>query len=261
MGALAPSIERDRVKEVIWSHYRRRDKESRDAVVAAYQGLAYSLAARFAQRGEELDDLNQVALIGLLKAIDRFDPNRGAELTTFATATILGELKRHLRDRGWSVRLPRRIHDLHLRSQQAIDELTQELGRSPTILELASRLDDPVEDVVEALDAGGLRHNASLEAPLSAGEDHSLTSRLGAGDQRLAEVDGRLTLSPLLDRLSARQRQILNLRFVFGCSQTEIASMVGVSQMQVSRLLARSLTQLRAWAEPEPGVGRWLPRS
>jgi len=219
-------------------------------VVGAYQGLAYSLAARFSQRGVELDDLNQVALIGLLKAVDRFDPTRGVELTTFATATILGELKRYLRDRGWSVRLPRRIHDLHLHAQQAIDELTQELGRAPTLSEIGERLDASVEEVVEALEAGGFRHNASLEAPLSPTDDHSLTSRLGSGDQRLAEVDGRLTLTPLLERLPARQRQILNLRFVVGCSQTEIASMVGVSQMQVSRLLARSLAQLRAWAEP-----------
>jgi RNA polymerase sigma-B factor len=251
-GAPTPArAGRDLLKQAIAHYHLHRDREARDAVVAAYQGLAYSLAARFAQRGEELDDLNQVALIGLLKAIERFDPDRGAELTTFATATILGELKRHLRDRGWSVRLPRRIHDLHLRAQQAIDEITQELGRSPTILELAAGLGESVEDVVEALDAGGLRHNASLEAPLSPGDDHSLTSRLGTGDQRLAEVDGRLALSPLLERLPPRQRQILQLRFMFGCSQTEIATMVGVSQMQVSRLLARSLAQLRAWAEPE----------
>ncbi len=252
LGAPPPAgAGRDLLKQAIGHYHRHRDREARDSVVAAYQGLAYSLAARFSQRGEELDDLNQVALIGLLKAIERFDPDRGAELTTFATATILGELKRHLRDRGWSVRLPRRIHDLHLRAQQAIDELTQELGRSPTILELAGRLGEAVEDVVEALDAGGLRHNASLEAPLSPNDDHSLTSRLGSGDQRLAEVDGRLALNPLLERLPARQRQILTLRFVFGCSQTEIATMVGVSQMQVSRLLARSLAQLRTWAEPE----------
>ena len=240
---------REQVRRAIREHCATRDRAARNTVVNAYQGLAYSLAARFAQRGEELDDLNQVALIGLLKAIDRFDPDRGAELTTFATATILGELKRHLRDRGWSVRLPRRIHDLHLRAQQAVDELTQELGRSPTLMELAARLSASVEEVVEALDAGGLRHNASLEAPLSPGEDNSLTARLGIGDQRLAEVDGRLTLSPLLDRLPHRQRQILNLRFVVGCSQTEIAAMVGVSQMQVSRLLTRSLAQLRSWAE------------
>lgn len=217
-------------------------------MVDAYQGLAYSLAARFSQRGEELDDLNQVALIGLLKALERFDPDRGAELTTFATATILGELKRHLRDRGWSVRLPRRIHDLHLWAQQSVDELTQELGRSPTLTEIADRLDVAVEDVVEALDAGGLRHNTSLEAPGPGGEDHGLSHRLGVRDPGVAEVDGRMELSPLLARLPDRQRQILQLRFVLGCSQTEIAKLIGVSQMQVSRLLARSLAQLRTWA-------------
>lgn len=243
-----PNAGREHIRRAIAEYHETRDSRARDLVVSSYQGLAYSLAARFAQRGEELDDLNQVALIGLLKAVDRFDPGRGAELTTFATATILGELKRHLRDRGWSVRLPRRIHDLHLRAQQSIDELTQELGRSPTLQEIASRIDCSVEDVVEALDAGGLRHNASLEAPLSPGDDSSLTTRLGTGDQNLAEVDGRVTLSPLLARLPERQRQILNLRFVVGCSQTEIASMVGVSQMQVSRLLSRSLAQLRAWS-------------
>jgi RNA polymerase sigma-B factor len=252
MGTQAATASgRDHVRRVIQQYYDSRDPAAREGIVSAYQGLAYSLAARFAQRGEELDDLNQVALIGLLKAIDRFDPSRGAELTTFATATILGELKRHLRDRGWSVRLPRRVHDLHLWAQQAIDEMTQELGRAPTMPELAQRLDAPLEDVVEALDAGGLRHNTSLEAPLSAGEDHSLSNRLGMRDQRLAAVDGRVALSPLLARLPERQRQILTLRFVVGCSQTEIANMVGVSQMQVSRLLARSLAQLRAWSEPE----------
>ncbi len=254
MAAAAPTaVGRERIKSSIQEYFETRSPAAREVVVGAYQGLAYSLSSRFAQRGEELDDLNQVALIGLLKAIDRFDPTHGAELTTFATATILGELKRHLRDRGWSVRLPRRIHDLHLRAQQSIDELTQELGRSPTLVELAARLEASVEEVVEALDAGGLRHNASLEAPLSPGDNHTLTHRLGAGDQRLAEVDGRLTLTPLLARLPERQRQILDLRFVVGCSQTEIAGLVGVSQMQVSRLLARSLAQLRAWAA-EPAL-------
>lgn len=229
---------------------RDAEQARREALVAAYQGLAYSLAGRFAQRGVELEDLNQVALLGLIKAIDRYDPQRGSELATFATATILGELKRHLRDRGWSVRLPRRVHDLHLTAQQAVDELTQELGRSPTLPELAERLSTSVEEVVEALDAGGLRHNASLEAPHTVSDFRSLTSRIGVGDQRLAEVEGWLTLAPLLARLPARQREILKLRFVLGCSQTEIAGLVGVSQMQVSRLLARSLSQLRTWAEP-----------
>lgn len=248
IGTRSTPGSREQVRAAVTHYATSRDARSREMVVDAYQGLAYSLAARFAQRGEEADDLNQVALIGLLKAVDRFDPTRGAELTTFATATILGELKRHLRDRGWSVRLPRRVHDMHMRAQQAVDELTQELGRSPTMAEIAERADGSVDDVVEALDAGGLRHNTSLEAPWSSGEDNALANRLGSRDQRLAEVDGRVTLSPLLERLPERQRQILDLRFAVGYSQTEIASVVGVSQMQVSRLLARSLAQLRAWS-------------
>jgi RNA polymerase sigma-B factor len=253
MGAAQAPVGREAVRQAIATFSATREPAARDEVVAAYQGLAYSLAGRFAQRGEELDDLNQVALIGLLKAIDRYDPDRGAELTTFATATILGELKRHLRDRGWSVRLPRRVHDLHLQSQQAMDELTQEHGRSPTLQEIALRLEVGVEDVVEALDAGGLRHSTSLEAPLSVSDDQSLNNRIGQRDPSLAEIEGRLELSPLLARLPIRQRQIINLRFGVGCSQTEIASLVGVSQMQVSRLLARSLAQLRDWAaEPLP---------
>src|ERR1700730_8553341 len=249
MSATAPvRKDRDRVRLAIRAHSETRNPEIRNEVLAAYQGLAYSLAARFGQRGEELDDLNQVAVIGLIKAIDRFDPNRGAELTTFATATILGELKRYLRDRGWSVRLPRRIHDLHLRAQQAIDELTQELGRSPRMLEVSERVDAPLEDVLEALEAGGLRHSTSLEAPVSAGEEAPIGNRFGSLDDNLASVDYRIDLLPLLQRLPERERLILRLRFMLGCSQTEIASRVGVSQMQVSRLLARSLAQLRFWA-------------
>jgi RNA polymerase sigma-B factor len=247
-GPDAGADRRQRVRAAVEEYHRTRSASAREEVVAAYQGLAYSLAARFAQRGEELDDLNQVALLALLKAVDRFDPTRGAELTTFATATILGELKRHLRDRSWSVRLPRRVHDLHLGAQQCIDELTQELRRSPQMSEIAERLEVGVEELVEALDAGGLRHNTSLEAPGPAGEERALASRLGERDRRLAEVDGRMELSPLLARLPERQRQILNLRFAVGCSQTEIASLIGVSQMQVSRLLARSLDQLRSWS-------------
>src|ERR1700722_2626005 len=248
MAMVAPSrVGREDARRAIEEYHQSQRPEARDRGVTAYQGLAYSFAARFAQRGEELDDLNQVALIGLLKAIDRFDPFRGAELTTFATATILGELKRHLRDRPWSVRLPRRIHDLHLRAQRSIDELTQELGRSPSMPEIAHHLDASLEDGVEALDAGGLRHNASLAGPMGPGDSQALHSRLGEGDDGVDEVDGRLTLSPLLDRLPEQQRRVLLLRFAGGCSQSEIAARIGVSQMQVSRLLARSLSQLRAW--------------
>ncbi|MDQ2728528.1 MAG: sigma-70 family RNA polymerase sigma factor [Actinomycetota bacterium] len=224
------------------------EAEARNGTVVAYQGLAYSLAARFAQRGEELDDLNQVAMIGLVKAVDRFDPDRGVALTTFASATILGELKRHLRDRSWSVRLPRRVHDLHLRVQQSIDQLSQDLGRSPAISEIAADLGATIEEVVEAVDAGGLRHNAPLEPPSPTGGDgHGVRTRLGRPDTNLAEVESRVSLSPLLNRLPDRQREVLALRFGCGCSQSEIARRIGISQMQVSRLLSKSLAQLRTW--------------
>ena len=228
-----------------------RDAEALNDIVIAYQGLAYSLASRFAQRGEDIEDLNQVALIGLLKAVERFDLARGTELTTFATATILGELKRHLRDRGWWVRPPRRVHDMYISTQQAIDELTQRYGRSPTISEVAAHIDASLEEVVEALDAGGLRTSAPLDTGGAATDDLYVTGKLGMRDPGLAEVEGRLLLNPLLARLSERERLMINLRFVAGWSQTQIGALIGATQMQVSRMLARSLAQLRAWSEPE----------
>jgi RNA polymerase sigma-B factor len=257
----AKTADREQVRRAIERFFVSRDQPTRNEIVAGYQALAYSLSSRFQRRGEDLEDLNQVAMIGLMKAVDRYDPRRGVELTTFATATILGELKRHLRDRGWSVRLPRRIHDLHMRSQQAIDVLTQELGRSPTMLEVAQRASASVEDVVEALEAGSLRHNASLEAPLATDDDRQLFSKLGDGDHGIAEVDGQLALEPLLSRLPSREQEILRLRFVEGCTQTEIANRIGVSQMQVSRLLARSLERMRAWAEDGEHRGQDVPPS
>jgi RNA polymerase sigma-B factor len=243
---------REQVRRALVVYRETRDPDALNDIVLAYQGLAYSLASRFAQRGEDIEDLNQVALIGLLKAVERFDLSRGTELTTFATATILGELKRHLRDRGWWVRPPRRVHDMYISTQQAIDELTQHYGRSPTIAEVAAHIDASLEEVVEALDAGGLRTSAPLDTGNSATDDLYVTGKLGIKDPGLAEVEGRLLLNPLLARLSERERMMINLRFVAGWSQTQIGTLIGATQMQVSRMLARSLAQLRAWSEPEP---------
>jgi RNA polymerase sigma-B factor len=242
---------RAEVHEALAAYRDSRDEVALNFIVSAYQGLARSLANRFVQRGEDIDDLNQVALIGLLKAIERFDLARGTELTTFATATILGELKRHLRDRSWWVRPPRRVHDLYINAQHAIDELAQVLGRSPTMAELARHIGASSEDVVEALEAGALRNSSSLDTPGPTGEDGHAGSQFGAGDPGLAEVEGRLVLTPLLARLGERDRLVLNLRFVDGWSQTQIGALIGATQMQVSRMLARSLAQLRAWSEPE----------
>ncbi|HTW07202.1 MAG TPA: sigma-70 family RNA polymerase sigma factor [Acidimicrobiales bacterium] len=242
---------RQRVRQALDAYHSSRDTAALDFIVSSYQGLALSLASRFAQRGEDMEDLNQVALIGLLKAVERFDPERGTELTTFATATILGELKRHLRDRGWWVRPPRRVHDLYITAQQAMDELTQNLGRSPTVEEVARHISAGTEEVLEALEAGGLRNSTPLDAMVAAGDETYAATKLGAGDEGLAEVEGRMVLSPLLARLPERERLVLNLRFVAGFSQTQIGALIGATQMQVSRILARSLAQLRAWSEPE----------
>lgn len=225
-----------------------REPVLRDELVAAHLGLAEYLARRFANRGEPLDDLVQVASIGLLKAIDRFEPDRGVEFSTYATHTIVGELKRHFRDKGWAIRAPRRMQELYLRLGKVVAGLGQELGRSPTIAELAAEVEVSEEEVLEALEAGQAYRFASLDAPPAEGEGDSLAARLGTEDTELDEVEVRATLSPLLARLPRREQLILQLRFFDGLTQSEIASRLGISQMHVSRLLARSVAQLRAAA-------------
>lgn len=228
----------------------KEEERGLDALVRAYQGLALSLAGRFAKRGEALEDLNQVALMGLLMAIERFDPERGTQLTTYATATILGELKRHLRDRSWSVKPPRRVHDLYMSCQQAIDELSQAQGRSPTVGELASYLCASEQDVTEALYAGGLRTSTPIGA-FAVEEDDFADTRLGCSDDAMVAVEERVVLTPLLARLPERERRVVTLRFVGGWTQTQIGMLVGASQMQVSRMLDRSLAKLRSWSAGE----------
>src|SRR4051812_11016917 len=221
----------------------------RNELVERHRGLAIGLATRFAGRGEEMDDLVQVAMMALTKAIDRFEPERGVALSTFATVTILGELKRHFRDRGWAVRPPRRIHELYLRVQPAIDSLSQQLGRSPTITEIATRLEVPNEDVIEAIEAGARRTASSLDArPDETSGEGALAAGLGSADDGFDDIDLHITMKPLLQRLTPRERRILYLRFFMGMSQSEIAAEVGISQMHVSRLLNRSLGNLRTWA-------------
>ena len=220
----------------------------RNEMVERHRGLAIGLATRFAGKGEELDDLVQVAMMALTKAIDRYEPERGVALSTFATVTILGELKRHFRDRGWAVRPPRRVHELYLRVQPAVDELSQQLRRSPTMGEIAARLRVPVEDVIEALEAGGRRTAASLDARADDSGESGLAAGLGAADEAFADIELHVTIQPLLQRLTPRERRILYLRFFMGMSQSEIASEIGISQMHVSRLLTRSLENLRRWS-------------
>jgi RNA polymerase sigma-B factor len=226
------------------------DVRVRDELVAAHLGLAEYLARRFANRGEPLDDLVQVASLGLLKAVDRFDPDRGVEFSTYATHTIVGELKRHFRDRGWAIRAPRRMQELYLRLGKVVATLGQELGRSPTIAELAQEVQVSEEEVLEALEAGQAYRFASLDAPAGGdSEGETLVSKLGSDDPGLADAEHRATLSPLLATLPPREQTILQLRFFDGLTQSEIATRLGISQMHVSRLLGRSVAQLRAAAE------------
>ena len=227
-----------------------RSPALRDQLVEGHLGLAEYLARRFSNRGEPLDDLVQVASLGLLKAVDRFEPSRGVEFSTYATHTIVGELKRHFRDKGWAVRAPRRMQELYLRLGKVVSGLSQELGRSPTIPELASEAQVSEEEVLEALEAGQAYRFSSLDAPSGGDEDDgdTLSSHLGGDDPQLLEAEHRAALSPLIARLPPREQTILHLRFFVGMTQSEIADQLGISQMHVSRLLARSLNQLRAAA-------------
>jgi RNA polymerase sigma-B factor len=227
-----------------------RDPALRDKLVSAYLGLAEYLARRFANRGEPLDDLIQVASLGLVKAVDRFDPDRGVEFSTYATHTIVGELKRHFRDKGWAIRAPRRMQELYLRLGKVVATLGQELGRSPTIAELAAEVEVSEEEVLEAMEAGQAYRFASLDAPAGGdAEGETLGARFGEVDPELAGAEQRATLSPLLSRLPHREQVILHLRFFEGLTQSEIARRLGISQMHVSRLLARSVAQLREATE------------
>ena len=229
-----------------------RDARLRDELIEAHLGLAEYLARRFGNRGEPLDDLVQVASVGLLKAVDRFDPERAVEFSTYATHTIVGELKRHFRDKGWAVRAPRRMQELYLRLGKIVGTLSQELGRSPTIQELAAEAQVSEEEVLEALEAGQAYRFASLDAPSPGDEDgDSIGSHLGEEDSGMVDAEHRASLSPLISRLPQREQTILHLRFFEGLTQSEIAGRLGISQMHVSRLLARSLAQLRAAAEEE----------
>ncbi len=226
---------------------RTRDSAIRDELIAANLGLAHQLARRFANRGEPHDDLVQVASLALVKAVDRFDPERGTSFSSFAVTSIVGELKRHFRDRGWAVRAPRRIQELYLELGHHIDQLSQELGRAPTVAELASASSTTEDAVLEALEAGRGYRTASLDAPDR--DEQTLAESLGTDDPQFSHVEDRSVLAVALQRLSPRDQRILQLRFVDGLTQSEIASRLGVSQMQISRLLAASLHTLRATFE------------
>jgi RNA polymerase sigma-B factor len=218
----------------------------RDELVSLHMPLVQYLARRFRNRGEPLDDLVQVATIGLIKSIDRFDTERGVEFSTYATPTIVGEIKRHFRDKGWAIRVPRRLQELKLALTKTTAELSQQLGRSPTVAELAERLGMSEEEVLEGLESANAYAAVSLDAPEGSDEGSGAVSdTLGEYDADLERIENREALKPLLENLPERERKIIALRFFANMTQSQIAIQLGISQMHVSRLLARTLADLR----------------
>jgi RNA polymerase sigma-B factor len=222
-----------------------RRSQMRDAVVERCLPLAEHVARRFSDRGEAFDDLLQVARIGVVNAVDRFDADRGASFLSFAVPTVMGEVRRHFRDTMWSMRVPRRAKETSLSIGKASDELVQRLGRSPRPSELAEHLGLPVSEVIEGLMARSAYNARSIDAEPDDDEGRSIRDTLGDDDERLDQVDEFVTLRPALERLPERERRILSLRFFHAMSQSEIAAEVGISQMHVSRLLSRTLSSLR----------------
>ncbi|MET7702910.1 SigB/SigF/SigG family RNA polymerase sigma factor [Streptomyces sp. NPDC005485] len=219
--------------------------ELRNQLVRMHLPLVEHLARRFRNRGEPLDDLTQVATIGLIKSVDRFDPERGVEFSTYATPTVVGEIKRHFRDKGWAVRVPRRLQELRLALTTATAELSQQHGRSPTVHELAEKLAISEEEVLEGLESANAYSTLSLDVPDTDDESPAVADTLGSEDEALEGVEYRESLKPLLEDLPPREKRILLLRFFGNMTQSQIAQEVGISQMHVSRLLARTLAQLR----------------
>jgi RNA polymerase sigma-B factor len=223
------------------------DLAAREQLIEQYMSLVRSLARRYSYRGEQLDDLVQIGAIGLIKAIDRFDIERGVELTTYATPNIIGEIKRHFRDKGWAVRVPRGLQELNVQLSRQIEELTVELGRSPTIPELAKAAGAEEEEVLEALESGRAYSSVSLSAAGGQDEQGELDplESLGAEEPQYEISEDRAVLAPGFRVLDERERKILHLRFFSGLTQSQIAQQIGISQMHVSRLIRRALEKIR----------------
>lgn len=223
------------------------ERESlRSELVELHLPLAEYLARRFGNRGESHEDLAQVATIGLIKAVDRFDLERGVTFSTYATPTIVGEIKRHFRDRGWTIRVPRRLQEIQGTISAAVSELSQDLGRSPTVKEIAAKVGMSEEEILEGLESANAYSPLSLDAPDPSGELGAVIEQLGDVDTALDAVVDRETIKPLLEALDPRAKKILLLRFFHNMTQSQIADEIGISQMHVSRLLSRTLAQLRS---------------
>src|SRR5436190_527343 len=232
--------------ELLRRYHQDGDVAARQQLIERHVDFVRRLAQRYARRGEQLEDLPQVGCVGLIKAIDRFDGSFGASLTTYAAPNILGEIKRHFRDRGWSVRVPREIQELNVKLTRVIDDLTTRLGRSPSVDELAEATGAPTEQVLEALESSSAYSALSLsEGPDADDEGGGPMETLGEDDQAFEQSEQRITLASGIQRLPSRERMILHLRFFEGLTQSEIADRIGISQMHVSRLIRNSLARMR----------------
>ncbi len=236
--------------KLLHQYHKTGDLGAREQLITLYLPLVRSLARRYSYRGEQLEDLVQVGCIGLIKAIDRFDVDRGVELTTYATPNIIGEIKRHFRDKGWAVRVPRGLQELNVKLSRIIEELTIELERSPTIAELAKASGATEEEVVEALETGHAYSSVSLNTGGSGGGDDDgdldPLESFGTIEAKYAITEDRAVLAPGFAALDERERYILHLRFFEGLTQSQIATRVGISQMHVSRLIRRSLIKIKS---------------
>ena len=242
------------MRRLLKAHADSHDPILRERLVEGYSALVYFLARKFANRGEPLEDVAQVGFVGLIKALDRFDVNRGIEFTTFATPTIVGEIKRYFRDKGWAVRLPRRLQELHLSVLAANEQLAAKLGRQPTVAEIADLLSVSQEDVLEAREISPAQSIVSIDAEGTDGEDtRALADKLGARDEDLERVELRDELEQAMRHLTERERAIVAMRYYDELSQSEIAKRLNISQMHVSRLQRAALEQLRRNLPQEAG--------
>jgi RNA polymerase sigma-B factor len=234
-------------KILLRRYHEDGDLQAREQLIEQYMSLVRSLARRYSYRGEQLEDLVQIGAIGLIKAIDRFDLERGVELTTYATPNIIGEIKRHFRDKGWSVRVPRGLQELNVQLSRLVEQLTVQLSRSPTIPELAKAAGVEEEEVLEALESGRAYTSLSLSVGGGGGDDDDLDplESLGTEEHQYEVSEDRAVLAPGFKALDERERKILQLRFFEGLTQSQIAQQVGISQMHVSRLIRRSLEKIR----------------
>jgi RNA polymerase sigma-B factor len=247
------ATERER-KRLLHAYKTDGDRAAREQLIADLMPLVRSLALRYTGRGESLDDLVQVGCIGLINAIDRFDPERGVELTTYAVPTILGEIQRHFRDKAWAVHVPRSVKELNVRLARLLDSLTAELGRSPTIEELAKAADAEEDEVIEALESAHAYTVRSLSAPFDDDAQGGLSELVGEQERGYEQVEEGVLVEAGLEALDERERRIVELRFFDGLTQSQIAAEIGISQMHVSRLLRRALQTMRgrieeAWEE------------